>query len=69
MPHLGLVISLCGSFNAPMLAVILPPLLANRTLECGRGRRALHLAIAAAGAVGSAAGTAASIVRIAEMTA
>ena len=69
VPHLGLVISLCGSFNAPMLAVILPPLLANRTLECGRGRRALHLAIAAAGAVGSAAGTAASIVRIAEMMA
>jgi hypothetical protein len=28
IPKLGLVISLCGSFNAPLLAMILPSLMA-----------------------------------------
>ena len=56
VPHLGLVISLFGSLNAPMLSMILPPIFANKVLRPSPSRKMLHNVIIVIGVVGSIIG-------------
>lgn len=65
VPHLGLVISLCGSFNAPMLSIILPPVFALRHLPSrGAAFTLLHTLIFVIGVGGCVLGTRESVHRI-----
>ena len=73
VPNLELVISLCGSLNAPLLVMILPPLMAFKVLDpdeadggIGMARKPLHLSIAAIGIVGCVTGTVVAVKAILE---
>lgn len=72
VPKLGLVISLFGSFNAPLLAMILPSLMA---IKCSSGvvdgqagmigvGTVAHCLIIVLGAVGAATGSVNAIIAI-----
>jgi hypothetical protein len=63
VPNLELVIALFGSLNAPLLALILPPVMAMQVLDpppprgLGHGCARRHAAMAALGVFGSVLGT------------
>ena len=45
IPDLAAIVTLFGSFNAPLLAIILPPLMAIRLGIGGKARHLLHWAM------------------------
>ena len=69
VPDLGLAISLFGSLEAPMLVLILPPLLANAVLRPAAGRRLVNHAIVLCGVLGAISGTFESVTKIASASA
>ena len=69
VPNLELVIALFGSLNAPLLAMILPPVMAMKVLDGGASSSSsprLHCLIAVIGFVGCASGTTIATMEILE---